>query len=279
MKKIPILYNIAEALLPYFPQLSKKLEIAEIKKKPLEFLQEVIGLSLLNSIAVSLIFAYIFISFEIPAIYSLAIFFLMFFFSFYNFSHIPDLRMLKKKREIEYDLVYAIRQFIIEVSSGVPIFDALLSLTKGYGRLSEEIKRIVERTTLGEPLSLVLKDEAEKTPSPAFKRVLLQLANEIVSGADVAGSLSSLVDQIVKEQIIEVKEYGHKLNPLVMFYLVIGVIFPTMGLVLIVVLLSFITKATVPFFYLVILAFLIGLFQLMFLGFIETSRPKYAMLS
>ena len=279
VKKLPLIFPLAKSLTSYFPSLQKKLNISGINKTSEEFLQGVLISSLSASVAISLVFLLIFYTFQIPIYYSLFILLIMFVFSFYNTLHIPDIRLLKKKREIEYDLVYGIRQLIIEVNSGVPLFDAMVSLTKGYGQLSKEMKKIVERTTLGEPLSLVLKDEAEKTPSLAFKRVLLQIANETVSGADVASSLSALIDQIVKDQIIEVKEYGHKLNPIVMFYLVMGVIFPTLGITFIIILLSFVSNGLViPFLYLVLLAFLIGLFQLMFLGFVETSRPRYAML-
>ena len=278
-KRIPVVSKLTDALLPYFPNLEKKLEIAEMEQKPQEFLDKVLLSSLSSSLAVSLVFLYVFYQFQIELLLAIPLFIILFSFSFYNYSHLPDLRILRKKRAIEYDLVYAIRQLIIEVSSGVPLFDAMVSITKGYGQFSKEIKKIVERVTLGEPLSLVLKEEAEKTPSLAFKRVLLQIANETVSGADVATSLNALIDQIVKDQIIEIKEYGQKLNPLVMFYLVMGVIFPTLGITFIIILLSFVSNGmTIPFFYMVLLSFVIGIFQLMFLGFVETSRPKYAML-
>ncbi len=278
-KRIPGISAISDALLPYFPNLEKKLKIAEIEKTPREFLDNVLFSSLSSALAITIAFAFIFYSFQVSLYYLIPVFVIMYLFTFYNFSHIPDLRLLKKKRAIEYDLVYGVRQLIIEVNSGVPLFDAMVSLTKGYGEFSKEMKKIVERTAVGEPLSLVLKDEAEKTPSLAFKRVLLQIANETVSGSDVAVSLSSLIDQIVKDQIIEIKEYGHKLNPLVMFYLVIGVIFPTLGITFVIILLSFVSNGmTIPFLYMVLLAFVIGIFQMMFLGMVETSRPKYAML-
>ena len=277
---LPIVENIAKSLSPYFPKLEKKLKMAGIEKSKEEFLEWVVISSLAFALLITLIFLVVFLNYHVSLLWLLPIFVVGLWFGFYNYFHVPDLKLIKKKKAIEYDLTYATRQLIIEISSGVPLFEALLSLTKGYGQLSKEIKGIVERVTLGEPLTYVLKDVAENTPSPAFKRVLLQIANSVISGADIASSLSSVVDQISKEQIIELKEYGNKMNPLVMFYLVLGVIFPTLGITFLIILLSFVQKgAKLPFYYLVILAFLVGAFQLMFLAFVETARPRYAMLS
>lgn len=279
VKRIPIISSVSDGVLPYFPELDKKLKIAEMKKDVKEFMDSAILNSIISSIVVFVVFLAIFFIFRIDLLFALPVLIVMFFFSFFNLTHIPDLYLIRRKRDIEYDIVYGTRQLVIEISSGMPLFDAMVTLTKGYGQFSEEMKRIVERVTLGEPISLVLKDVADKTPSPAFKRVLLQLANAIVSGADVGKSLDYIVDQIVRDQIIEVKEYGHKLNPIIMFYLVVGVIFPTLGITFIIILLSFVTKgASIPFMYMILLGFLLGIFQLMFLTFVETSRPKYALL-
>lgn len=278
-KRLAGISIISDIISPYFPNLNKKLEVAEIKKSPHEFLDWVVFSALFSSIIVSLAFAGIFYIYNFPLLPVIFIFLFLALFSFYNYSHVPDIYILKRKKEIDYDLVYGTRQLIIEISSGMPLFNAMISITKGYGRFSKEITGIVERVTVGEPLSVVLKDAADKTPSPALKRVLLQIANSIVSGSDVANSLTMVVDQIIKDQIIEVKEYGQKLNPLVMFYLVLGVIFPTLGITFIIILMSFITSgAQLPFIFMVLIAILIGGFQLMFLALIETSRPRYAIL-
>lgn len=276
--RIPGVAWLSDKLLPYFPALRKKLTIAEMDKTAEEFMDWV----LLNSFIYTLVFVILFgvllyIQF-IPPYYALVLVPLLLPVFFYYFFHYPDVLMYRKRREIERDLVFAVKHIIIEVSSGVPLFDAIVGVTKGYGKVSEEFERIVERVTLGEPLTHVLRDVSNKTPSPAFQRVLIQIANAAVSGSDVAKSLEVVANQIAKEQLISLKEYGQKLNPLIMFYLILSVIFPSLGISFLIVLLSFVSQVSFPFYYLLLVALLIGLFQFLFLAYVESSRPRYTML-
>ena len=206
--------------------------------------------------------------------------FLLVFVSFFYYGYIyPDLRIIRRKKEIDNEIVFAAKHLIVEISSGIPLFDAIVGTTHGYGAVSDEMRKIVERVTFGEPLTHVLRDTAEKTPSPSLRRIVIQIATAVVSGANVARALESTVDQITKEQILEVKEYGQKLNPLIMFYLVIAVIFPSLGMIFIMILLSFVGKnISIPLVYLILVAILLGFVQYMFLAFVKSSRPRYAFL-
>ena len=73
------------------------------------------------------------------------------------------------------------------------------------------------KTHLDKPVFNTVQDAVDKT------------------GADVSTSLNSVVEQITHEQMIEVKEYGRKLNPLAMFYMMMAVIIPTLGVTLLIV--------------------------------------------
>jgi pilus assembly protein TadC len=105
----------------------------------------------------------------------------------------------------------------------------------------------------------------------------MQIANALSSGADVGDSLESVLDQISKEQLISLKEYSQKLTPIVMFYMLFGIIVPSLGIVLATVVFSAVSGGSFGFSsgLLVIVFLLITLIQFLFLGFIEASRPKY----
>jgi flagellar protein FlaJ len=278
-KRMPIISNITDALLPYLPGLGRKLNMAGEKKQPDEFLDGVVLSSLAIAVFTAAIAAWLAIIYYISLALPVLIFVLVFA-SFFYYGYIyPELRIIRRKKEIDNEIVFAAKHIIVEISSGIPLFDSLVGATHGYGAVSDEIRTIVERVTFGEPLTHVLRDAAEKTPSPSFRRIVIQIATAVVSGANVARALESTVDQISKEQILEVKEYGQKLNPLIMFYLVIAVIFPSLGMIFIMILLSFVGKnVSIPLVYLILVAILLGFVQYMFLAFVKSSRPRYAFL-
>jgi len=80
------------------------------------------------------------------------------------------------------------------------------------------------------------------------------------------------ITEETQEQLIEVKEYGRKLNPLAMFYMIIAVILPSLGITMLIVLSSFISL-DLSLGVLVGIAVIIGVMQFMFYVIIKSSRP------
>ena len=111
------------------------------------------------------------------------------------------------------------------------------------------------------------------SPSPNLRRILWQVMNSMKTGTEVGHALNSVIDQIVREQTISVKEYGKKLSPLAMFYMTISIIIPSLGITMLVILATFIgLKITMPV--LIGVAIFIGFIQFMFLSLVRASRPS-----
>jgi len=189
----------------------------------------------------------------------------------------PIVMARQRAKRIDQELVFAGRHMLIELQSGVPLFDAMLGISRDYGPVSEEFNKIVEKVTLGVPLGAALHEVAENNPSPYFNRLVLQLANSLASGADVALTLESSLDQISKEQILELKAYGQKLNPLVMFFMIFGIIMPSLGVAFMIMLVSFLGGSGVSFGPAALFGILacIGIIQFIFLSVVESSRPRF----
>ena len=188
----------------------------------------------------------------------------------------PDAARIRREKELDYEIVFAGRHIVIALKSGMPLFDTFVGAS-GYGAVSTEFAKIVDRVVLGVPITHAIRDIVQYNPSKYFTRMMMQIANALSSGADVGDSLESVLDQISKEQLIALKEYSQKLTPIVMFYMVFGIIVPSLGIVLATVIFSAISGGTFGFSsaILVLALFVIGLVQFLFLGFIESSRPKY----
>ena len=125
---------------------------------------------------------------------------------------------------------------------------------------------------MGTTIDDALNRAVELTPSNNFRRVLWQIINSMTTGADIATSLNAVMEQIVREQRIELNEYGRKLNPLAMFYMITAVILPSIGITMFVIFVSFLSiKLSLTT--LLIIACFMGVVQFLFYTVVKSSRP------
>ena len=185
---------------------------------------------------------------------------------------LPDVRITKKGKEITREIVFAGRHLTIELESGVPLYNALVNLSKNYPVIGTYFKEITDKVDLGTSMEDALSEAIEYIPSDDFRRLLWQILNSIRTGSDISKSLTLVLEQISREQNIEVNKYGRKLNPLAMFYMIIAVILPSLGITMLIVLSSFI-EFKLSLTVLIFIAFLLGFVQFMFLSMIKFSRP------
>lgn len=176
-------------------------------------------------------------------------------------------------RKLEENLLFAMRHLLIEVRSGISLFEAMVGVSSGYGEVSSEFKKIVKEINAGKDQTEALNNAAKRNPSLYFRRGLWQLVNAIRGGADIGETLEAITDNFAKKESTEIKEYGQQLNPFTMIYMIVGVILPSLGITFLIILSSFL-GINIP--KLIFPAILIGLalFQFFFLGFIKTKRPS-----
>ncbi|MFA5412485.1 MAG: type II secretion system F family protein [Candidatus Micrarchaeia archaeon] len=268
---------ISEWLMPYYPNMRKKLTMAGISTSPDDFLNGVVISTLLGAVTLTVL-TFLFLSSINADVIWLAPLSLVYIFICYQYFMLyPDVKITKRKRDIDYELVFAGRHLLIALKSGMPLFDSLVGVSKGYGAVSEEFNRIVEKVTLGMSMTQAIREVIQNCPSNDYNRIMLQIANAINSGSDVADSLEVVLNQVFREQVIALKAYGQKLNPLVMFYMIFGIIFPSLGLAFAVILLSLIgsTRFGIDASILLLVFAMISIIQFLFLAMVESSRPKY----
>lgn len=272
------LRSVSEYLLPYFPAMRKQMVLAGMKEPPELFMDKVILSAVLAGFALSILAFSVFHALAVNVLFAVLLFPIFIVLTFFYLMMYPAVMVLKRKRAVDYELVFAVRHLLIGLRSGMPLFDAMVGISRGYGEVSKEFNKIVQKVTLGMPISQALREVAQVNPSPSFRRIMIQLANSVGSGGDVADALEVVLNQIFKEQIIELKAYGQKLNPLIMFYMIFGIIFPSLGLAFAIILFSFLGSGQFQLNAFVLLLFLlmVSVIQFMFLSMVETSRPRYA---
>ncbi len=268
-----ILQALLSNLASRFPTLKRDLVLANMEISPKDFVVKSLSSALLLSIIFSVLLYLMFTAVPISPVLLIPVIPLLFVSTFLYAMKLPEVRMMKRKRDLDMDIVFAGRQILIELRSGIPLFDSILSVTKGYGEVSKEFSKIVEKTTIGISVDIAMREISEKNPSKSFSRIVSQLANSVRSGSDVTVAFEGILDQVSREQEIELKAYGQKLNPLAMFYMIVGVILPSLGVVLTIIVLSFVSISIGTD--ILLLALVIqALLQYIFLTMVESARPR-----
>lgn len=259
--------NFYKRLSKSVPGLGDKLHQAGIVQTSEEYVKKIFFTAMMISVGLAAVFFVFFLNpiviLIVPAITP--------FLFFYLIKYV-DIKIENLRKRIDEEIVYAGRFLIIELQSGVPLDKAFESIQANYKIVGAYFGDIINRVYLGTNMEEAINDTLVSAPSPTLRRILYQLLNSMKTGSDVAGAISSVIDQIVKEQQIAVKEYGKKLNPLAMFYMMISVIVPSLGTTMLVVIATFI-GIKLNLVILLALAFFVGFIQMMFLSIIKSSRP------
>lgn len=192
---------------------------------------------------------------------------------FFYYLVYPKLLLFRKSRLLEKDLLFAMKYILIRIRAGIPLYDAMVGIAHGgYGEVSREFKRAVKDMSGGITEIKALENMALRTSSIFFRRTIWQIANNLRSGADIDDSLSSIINNLVKEQKIMIRRYGSELNPIILLYMMFSIVIPSLGITVVVVMSAF-SGITVPIslFYLIPIGVLI--LQLIFISVIKNKRP------
>ncbi|MFH1285302.1 MAG: type II secretion system F family protein [Candidatus Micrarchaeota archaeon] len=256
------------------PSLRIELMQADVKMPPREYAAISLLVALSNMIIIGLIFA-IFITAAkvqdawLPAGGAILVVGAASFASVFLY---PRVIATKRVRALEENLIPALRQMLIELRSGVTLFQAMGSVSEGYGETSREFKHIVEHMNVGVSAPDSIAEATQRNPSFKFRRVLWQISNALSVGSDISSGIEDMLVDLTKEKTDQIKRYGQELNPWTMMYMMGTVVLPSLGISTLVIVLSFL-NVRIP--KLVFPAMIVGLvlFQLFFIQFISTRRP------
>ena len=165
---------------------------------------------------------------------------------------------------------------MVQLNSGIPLFNILVNLTgANYGELSIEFKKAVRQINAGAPQIEVLENLSEQNESPYFRRMLWQLSNGMRAGSDISIIIKESVHALNEEQLIQIQNYGNKLNPLIMFYMLSSVIMPALAVTFLTILSSMVNMPERTT-YVIFIGFFLGVMfiQVMFVGIIRSLRPS-----
>jgi len=193
-----------------------------------------------------------------------------------NQINYPRMYAMNKAREVERNLISVLQDMLVQLSSGVPLFDILVNISNSnYGEVSEEFRKITKEISAGVSQIEAIDRYGKLTSSKYLKRVLLQISNGMRAGSDMSVVLKEGIKSLNEEQEIQIQNYGGRLNPLIMFYMLIAIILPSLGITFLIILSSLleIPGTVIKLVFFGVLGFVVFM-QIMFLGLIRTRRPS-----
>lgn len=271
-----IFYGVAERINKKLPSLAVHLNQAEASVTPIDYLSMSIASDIVFAVFLFILTLFVVLSFDanllIPPLFTLVV---TLFVLVQQIAY-PKLKASRRIKEVEKNLIPALQDMYIQLNSGIPLFTILVNIANGdYGEISTEFSAAVREINAGRPQIDALEDLAVKNPSILFRRTLWQLVNGMKEGADISSLIAEVIRSVNDVQLTQIQKYGGQLSPLALFYMLIAIIAPSLGVTFIIILSSFVSLsalATKLVFYglLIISVF----FQILFLGMIKTRRPS-----
>ncbi len=268
--------GIAQSLCKFFPNLEWDLEKAGQTLDPISYLSAILYMTtatlIVSSVAIalpSIILDDFDLMFNVGIPVGLSI--LIFFYFFLT----PKMKIGRRERLIDKDLGYMLKDIEIQTSAGIPLFDTIVNVsTGGYGECSKIATEIVHDVQSGKSMVDALDAAGMITPSAYMRRVMWQLVNALRTGGRVISALNAISTDLKMQRRAKIKEYGQTLNMMSMIYMMAGLVIPSMGVTLLVILSGFMGSGMITKeLFMLILAFLV-FFQFMFINLVRSSRPN-----
>ncbi|MCH8519337.1 MAG: type II secretion system F family protein [Nanoarchaeota archaeon] len=223
-----VLKEIIRKIASKYPNLNHKLKLAGLNQSPFQYIFQTIALT---GMICAGIFIFIFILFSsspnfltllIGSILAIPLIYLFLF-------SIADVKAKQLGRELDRDLLFVSEYLLVTLESGIPLPNALEEMSKIQRPGGIYFERILREFKMGEDLEQTLDDAIDYCPSEDFRNLIKKLRDSLSIGVQLDKTLVDFVEESSDKKLIEIQGYSKKLNPLIMMYLVLGIVVPSLG--------------------------------------------------
>lgn len=230
--------------------------------------------SIIIAIGLAIYTFLLFFKAETPLFYLIVTFVIAFFISYILINSIPRFAVKNKKIKLESDLLYSARHLLLKLQSGSSLINAIESVSMLKTNSGLYFKEIVFDISMGVPLEDALEKAIEYSPSKAYTKFVEEINNSLMTGADIQKALKATLEETTRQHLIQIQEYGRKLNPMTMFYMIIGTILPSLGTAMLVVATSLLQRRIIiDSTILLPLAFVLLVVQIFFILGFKSLKP------
>ncbi|MDD4354178.1 MAG: type II secretion system F family protein [Candidatus Nanoarchaeia archaeon] len=280
-KKLPgmlfLLKPISSAISLFLPNLKSEIAQSNLNAKKEDFISISLFMALLNSVMVFFLIEIIFNdlgqAINQNTLISMILALVTLIFSLFSNLNYPKLIVLKKVKSTDNALLFALRHVLIKIRSGIPFFDALVSISyNNYGQVSVEFRKVIKDIQAGTSEVEALEKVSMTNSSFFFRKFIWQVTNSLRAGTDIETALTVIVKNLQEDRYIKIKEFGNKLSPIALMYIIFTVIFPTIILTIFSIT-SFFFEINVGVSMFFIVPAVLTLFNFFFMSVINSSMP------
>ena len=255
-----------------FPNLKKDLRMAHLPYNPAQYLVKSLKLAALFAITFTILFFFVLQKSKLPLLFLIPIFIILYLLIFQYSMLTVRAKIRKREHMIDREVLFVGRHMLVKIYSGRPLLNALIETANSRGIASKYIKEIVDDINTGSTIEDALNNAIAYTPSSKLRKILFQINNALQLGIDVTKPLESVLEEITKEEQLEIQKYGKKLNTLVILYMLAAVILPSLGTSMFIVIASFIS-IPIDIKGLLVFTFFIVVLQFIFITLFRSIRP------
>lgn len=182
--------------------------------------------------------------------------------------------LVRKKAElVDRHLIYALKDFLMQISAGHSIYNACVEISNAnYGQVSIEFEKVAKKIQTGTSVEQALEEVAEENESKYFKKVIWQIVNTIRAGASLKDALFSIINDLNDSQKSKITNFANELNLWSLIYMLFAVAIPSIGITMMVILAGF-GGASLEENSFIMFVILCSFIQFAIVGFIKSRRP------
>lgn len=210
--------------------LKLSLKKAGLKQTPFQYVHQTIFMTILSYIAL-IVLIFLFFKRDILLLLLLEILslFLIPLLYFFWLGYV-DVKIRKTARELDSDLLFISEYFLVSLESGLPLGNAIERFSKLKRPGGVFFKTVYTEFQTGKDLESALKDASLYSASDSLRILLKRLQDSLVIGVDLRSILENFIDESSEKKFIEIKGFSKKLNPIIMMYLLFGIVLPSLGI-------------------------------------------------
>jgi hypothetical protein len=257
----------------FFPFLKHDIAIIYPDIKPSLYMASVFFNSLFfSSFFVILVFSIF--GYSLPSLLYLISFIYILVFSLAFYIIHPKAKSIDIKKETDRDLGFLLKDLLIQLKSGINLYDALISAgNANYGIASQKIKDVVKKINQGYNERVALQEIITTIKSDFMKTTLWRIVSSLRTGGNIGYLLNEISGTLKNYHEEEMRRYIEITNIALIGFLLLGCVLPSIAIISSIVIFSVLgldfssnTLFSIFGFSFVLQVFLIG--------YIHTSRPS-----
>lgn len=257
------LANFIRGFVKRHPELKLKLKKSNSKQSPFLYMYQTLTMSVFSVVALGII---VFLFLKRNLVYLLlgeacVLFLLPLLYLFW--LSVVDVQIRKLGRDLDGDLLFVSEYLLVSLESGMPLGNAIGNLSRLDRPGGIFFKRVYTEFKTGMSFEDALEEGSRFAPSDSVKTLVKRLKDSMVIGVDLKGVLENFIEESSDKKMIEAKGFAKKLNPIVMIYLLMGIVLPSLGVTFFILAASMMQDVFTPALLKVVLFFLF----LMMFGF------------